>query len=164
MLLIRHIQDISKNKKNTILIIYKNDNNEKEIRLFGEKFILNNEDNCRILYKNKEYELSSKFNVENINQLEIQLNGFLNIINMEEMFKDCVNLISLPDIHLIDTIKITNMNYMFKGCSSLVSLPDITNWNIDNVTEMNGMFEGCDKLLNKPDLGQKRITINLNIK
>ena len=53
---------------------------------------------------------------------------------------------------------------MFKGCSSLVSLPDITNWNIDNVTEMNGMFEGCDKLLNKPDLGQKRITINLNIK
>ena len=60
---------------NKIKIIYKNNNNEKEIKIFGEIFVDNNKDKCKIIHNNKEYDLNSKFNVENINQLEIELNG-----------------------------------------------------------------------------------------
>ena len=87
---------------NEINIIYQNYNSEKEIRIFGDKFLINNQDKCKIFYKNKEYALSTKFKVENINQLEIILKGMLNINNMENIFDRCANLISLPDIHLIN--------------------------------------------------------------
>ena len=70
--------------------------------------------------------MKNKFEVKNINQLEIQLNGILNITNMEQIFCDCNNLISLPDIHLINTNNVNKLNNMFSNCSSLSSLPDIS--------------------------------------
>ena len=94
------IKDLVRNK-NIIKIIYTNSNNENEIRIFGNKFVSNNKNNCKILYNNKILDLKTEFNVENINQLEIELNGILNITSMEYMFNDCKNLTFLPDIHLI---------------------------------------------------------------
>ena len=61
------LKEIIKNK-NSIKIKYKNDNNENEIRIFGDKFISNNKNICKILYNNKIYDLISKFNVKNINK------------------------------------------------------------------------------------------------
>ena len=37
------------------------------------------------------------------------------------------------------------MNEMFKNCSSLLSLPDISRWDISNVETREDMFLGCDR-------------------
>ena len=78
----KELSEHVKKNKNSIRIIYDNDKDEKEIKIFGVDFVNNNKDKCKILYNNKEYGLTDKFNVENKNQLEIQLNGILNITNM----------------------------------------------------------------------------------
>jgi len=58
-----------KDNNNKIKIIYHNKYNEKEIRIFEDNFVKNNKDKCKIIYNNKEYDLTTEFNVENINQL-----------------------------------------------------------------------------------------------
>ena len=73
-----YILNIKDNNK--IKIIYHNKDKEKEIKIFGDKFVENNKDKCKIFYNNKEYDLTAKFNVENINQLEIELYGIFNLI------------------------------------------------------------------------------------
>ena len=42
-------------------IIYK-PNKEGKVRIFGENFVNNNKDKCKIIYNNKEYELKEYFN------------------------------------------------------------------------------------------------------
>ena len=143
---------IRKNKNN-IKIIYKNDENKEDIGIFGYDFVQNNKNKCKILYNNEVYELQDRFKSKNINPLEIQLIGILNITDMTEMFRGC-DVISLPDIHLIDTSNISSMCDMFKGCSCLVSLPDISNWNTSNVTDMMYMFGYCYSLISLPDISK----------
>ena len=64
---------------------------------------------------------------------------------MNNAFKDCSSLISLPDISKWDISNVNEMNYLFKNCSSLISLPDISKWDI---SEKNyDIFEGCFNLL-----------------
>ena len=64
---------------------------------------------------------------------------------MECMFDCCYNLISLPNIHLINTQNITSMNCMFYKCSLLSTLPDISKWDTKNVNNMSYMFFCVDK-------------------
>ena len=115
---------------NKIKIIYKinndeedndeEDNDKNQIKIFGEKFVENNKNNCTIKYEDKEYELMENFELKNINNpkdnIEIILQGINNI---------------------------TNMSYMFSKCSSLISLPDISEWDTSNVTVMSCIFEKC---------------------
>ena len=80
------------NNPNSIRIKYKKELYGNQIQIFGDEFVSNNKDKCKIFYNSKEYDLTSKFNVENINHLgilEIQLNGILNITNMSYMFSKC---------------------------------------------------------------------------
>ena len=48
-------------------LIYKFDNEDK-IKLFGEKFVENNEKKCSIIYKDNIIPLSSYFLINNINK------------------------------------------------------------------------------------------------
>ena len=78
-----------------ITIIYnikKSQRKEGKIRIFGENFVKNNKNKCKIIIDGKEYELMEEFN-----------------INIEERI----------EIKLIEISKITDMSYMFSGCSSL---------------------------------------------
>ena len=144
-------------EKEKIIEEYKNKIKYQNIELDElTEHVKKNKNSIRIIYhNNKEYGLTDKFNVENKNQLEIQLNGILNITNMENMFYQCYNLISLPDIHLINTQNITNMSHMFYYCSSLSSLPDLSKWDTKNVTDMSSMFDSCPKLKNQPKFKNK---------
>ena len=151
--IMKYIDSISKNK-NSIKIVYKNDNNPIGIKIFGEEFVSKNKNNCKIIYDNKTYDLESRFNIKSNKIIEIELIGIINITNMEKMFYNCSNLISLPDINLIDTTKINNMSYMFYKCSSLSSLPDISNWNTSNVLNMSYMFYYCSSLSKLPDISK----------
>ena len=51
---------------NEIEIIYKINDKDKEtgkIKIAGESFVNNYKDLCKIIYKNKEYELNEEFNI-----------------------------------------------------------------------------------------------------
>ena len=51
-----------------INIIYDiNKENKENIRVFGEKFVENNRNICRMIIENKEYEISEKYNIKNYN-------------------------------------------------------------------------------------------------
>ena len=116
-----------KNYKNEINIIYNNINNEDKIKIFDEDFIKNNKDKCKIIYEEKEYNLTEYFNAKNINKLEIKLKGINKVTNMKGMFYKCKLLESLPDISNWNTDNIIDMSFLFFGCSNLKSLSNISN-------------------------------------
>ena len=106
-----------------IIIIYDiNKENEENIKIFGEEFVENNKNICKMIIDNKEYEITGKYKVKSNdnNQLQIKLKGIDNI---------------------------TDMSYMFSGCSSLSSLPDISKWNINKVNYKSSMFSGCSNAI-----------------
>ena len=143
-------------KNDEIEIIYK-PKDEGKIKIFGNSFVKNNKGKCKIIYNNKEYELTEYFNdIDNNikNEIKIKLKGINNITNMSYMFSNCVSLSSLPDISKWNTSKVTNMNHMFFSCKSLSLLPDISKWNTSKVTNMSYMFSNCVSLSLLPDISK----------
>ena len=139
----------------------------KNIRIFGDIFVENNKDKCKIIINENEFDLKSHLNINksqlNNNIFEIKIKGIKQIINMSYMFKnkeahenekESIPLSSLPDISKWNTSKVTNMSYLFSNCSSLLSLPDISKWNTENVTDMREIFCGCSSLLSLPDISK----------
>ena len=110
---------MSKENISEISIIYninkKNEENDDNIRIFGEEFVKNNKNKCKMIIDNKEYEISETYNIENYNDniLEIKLKLIENVTNMSGMFSECKSLSSLPDISKWNTNNVTNMSYMF---------------------------------------------------
>ena len=144
------------NKNDEIEIIYKPKDKGK-VRIFGFTFVKNNKGKCKIIYNNKEYELTEYFNSIDNNikkEIKIKLKGINNIIDMSYMFQNCKSLSSLPDISKLDTSNVINMRCMFDFCSSLSSLPDISKWNTSNVTDMKCMFYNCQSLISLPDISK----------
>ena len=165
----KNIYEIEKNnvKDNNIdeiTIIYKNkkiDNINEEIKnifknklgeevsknkLFGEIFVRNNKNNCKIIINGKENELVSFYDIEKLEEneiLEIKLKGIYNIKDMSFMFCGCLSLFSLPDISKWNINKVNNISGLFSGCSSLTELPDISKWNTNKIINMAGLFYNC---------------------
>jgi len=108
-------------------------NREKEAidKLFGEKFVENNKDICKMIINEKEYELSIFFQDDNYeikkDIFEIRLKGISKIKNASCLFCGCISLISLPDISKWNTSNIINMECMFSKCPFLLYLDDISN-------------------------------------
>jgi surface protein len=120
---LKDILNLEINYEDTIK--YKINNNQENIKLFGNNFVDNNCKNCSIVVEGKEYRLTEYFDIKNIKNnnndiLTIKLKGFNNI---------------------------NNMNYMFDSCWSLSSLPDFSKWNTNNVKSTIFMFNGCSKML-----------------
>ena len=152
------VDEIPSNYFTEISINYKI-NDIKEINLFGEEFVKNNSDNCSMNINGKEYELCSKFNLDELKNcdkkestLKIKLKGINKVKDMNSIFKGCSSLISVYDIHKWNTENITNMNSIFANCESLTYLPDISNWDTRNVTDISFMFFKCKSLLSLPDI------------
>ena len=144
----------------------------------------------KIIYNNKEYDLTGICNLKYIKEkdyLKIKLKGINNVTDLSSMFEGCsqlsclsnlsqldttyVNLMTslfkdckfleLPDISNWNTDNVVDMSYMFQGCSLLKSLPDISNWNTSNVGQMFDMFSGCFSLKSLPDISKWDITLSL---
>ena len=94
------------------------------------------------------------FDCENIINIDLSSFNPENITNMNNMFRFCESLESLPDISNWDTKNVTNMFSMFGGCKSLKSLPDISNWNTKNVTNICEMFCDCESLISLPNISK----------
>ena len=145
-----------------IIIKYKIDDIEysKNIRIFGDKFVENNKNKCKIIVNGNGYDLSTHLNINkkqlNNNILEIKLKGIRQITDMSYMFsgdyREATLLSSLPDTSKWNTSNVTTMECMFDNCSSLSSLPDISKWNTSNVTTMESMFYNCSSLSSLPDI------------
>ena len=150
------IYDIN-NKKNKDLEEEEDDEDEDDtINIFGSEFVRNNKKCCTMIIDDKEYELTTKFNVKNYdnNKLEIKLKGIDNVTDMSYFFYNCSNLSSLHNVSKLNTNNVTKMSDMFYGCSKLKSLPDISKWNTSNVTYMREMFCGCSSLKSLPDISK----------
>ena len=145
--------------RNYIIIKYKIEKDQFEIKIFDEEFVINNKNFCEIIYDNEKHELCSYIQKDKIKNTEndifsIKLTGIENIINAKNMFNNCTSLISLPDICYWNTKNVTQMSCMFSRCSSLKSLSDISKWDISNVTTLNCMFSRCISLISLPDISK----------
>ena len=152
---IRIIYNINKkdeaNEEDEEYEVYEGD--KENIRIFGDIFVENNKNKCKMIIDNKELDITRKYNIENYknNKLEIKLKGINNVTDMSGMFSGCSSLSSLPDISKWNTINVTNMKSMFRGCSSL---PDISKWNTNNANNMNWIFSGCSSLTSLPNISK----------
>ena len=138
---------------------YKINENDENIQIFGEVFVKNNKNNFKIILNNqKEQELSVFYDIKKnpisykSDIIEFKLKQINEITDLSMMFQGCRNLVSLPDLSLLETDKVTDISYMFSNCSSLSSLPDISTWNTENVTNMSSIFYGCTSLSELPDI------------
>lgn len=82
------------------------------------------------------------------------LNGidFSATTNMQNMFKGCNNITTIP---LINTSSATKMSYMFDSCSNLISVPNL---DTSSATDMGYMFRNCNNLKNVPEMNTSNVT------
>ena len=148
---------------------------ERNINIFGKKFVENNRKNCCLMINNKKVKLREDYHIEEDKKLEITLVKKKPITNMSEMFKDCDSLfnikvnkhwamdditemysmfykcISLKDINEFfsdcNTSKVSDFSNMFYKCECLRNIKYISNFNISNATNLSNMFYGCLNLL-----------------
>ena len=157
-----------------INIIYKTkENKEDNIKLFGENFIKNNKDKCKIIYNDKEYEIKQYFydfenNYKYPGKIKLKLKIFATIINMSSMFDGCDTLLSFQDI--LQNNEPLNKEQIASISLSYNEKKDITNalggvdiFSKDNplsslinskVTNVSQMFSGCKSLISLPDISK----------
>ena len=147
--------ETTSNSKDEFRIKYKI-NNPKEIRLFGDKFVENNANKCKIIIDKKEHNLVAWWETDKINKefLEITLKGLERVTNMSHIFDGCSTLISFDNISYLDMKNVTDISFSFYGCSSIEVMPDISNWNTSKVTDMESLFSYCQKLKYLPDISK----------
>ena len=142
-------------KEIVITLKYKIENNNDSINIFGENFIKNNKHKFKLIYQEKELDLTNQFknNEKNNEILEIKLKTKNIIHDLRDMFSNCTKLISISnEISKLITYPVNDMRNLFYNCSSLISLPDISKWNTSNVTNMSYMFWNCKSLTHLPDI------------
>ena len=89
-------------------IIYKpKKNNQKKTKIFSYSFINKNKDKCKIIYKNKEYELKEYFeeldnNYKNEEKISLILRIDGNITDINDMFYGWDELLLIRDISIIN--------------------------------------------------------------
>ena len=140
---------------NEIRIIYEFNEYSQKIRIFGDKFVENNKNICKLLINGKIEKLKTYINREEINHkniFEIKLRGLNNVTYMSHIFSDCSSLKELPDISKWKLTNVTNMSCMLSKCSSLKELTDISKWNTNNIKDMKGIFNQCTSLKGLPNI------------
>ena len=116
-------------KKNDKFLKYYREIDDSSNRL---QEIINNKKNCNYFFNEKFSEKDIKF--------YINLLDFSNVSDMDGLFQNCSDLLSIPEL---DTSNVTKMNSMFNGCTNLQTIPQL---DTSNVTEMSYMFNNCENL------------------
>ena len=164
-----------------LFIIYKINQKDSSIKIFGENFVKKNKDNIKIIIEGIEMNLVSNYKCkENQKLLKVKLISNKPINDLSYIFQGCSNLIylgedsinikdaidmsyafdgcsSLEDLDCIsdfETKEVKNMSFMFRDCTSLKKLNPLNNWNTNNVIYMNSMFENCSHLISLDGLSK----------
>ena len=134
----------------SIFIIFKFDNNINKKRLFFNDFIVNNKNNMKLIFNEKEFSLenfSPNSKSQKGQEIQIQLKGITKLKSMKNMFCNC-NFKSITFFNYIFGKKISvadNMFGMFYGCKELEYV-DLSIFETSKVIYMNYMFFQCNKL------------------
>ena len=138
-------------------------NNQKKIRLFGQKFVNNNYSKCKLVINNQYYNIFESLNISKdldkyisskngIFEIKLKLNPNTYLTDMSHMFKDCSSLLYLPNISELNTFNVTDMSYLFYGCTLIERIPNIEKWNLSNVKNLSYMFFNCNSLMSLSDI------------
>ena len=132
-------------------IFYQIKGNQEKLKLFGDEFVKNNINNCKIIIDGNEYKLCNYINIADFNYddskiFKIQLTGIKSITDMSFMFHKCNNLFSVPNLSQINTSKVISMRSLFESCLLLETVEGISDWDIRNVTNIRGFFFNCQSL------------------
>jgi len=90
-----------------------------EIKLFGDKFVENNKNNAFIINEEKgeKIELTEKYKFKNkFGEIDIKLVIIKEKINMNYMFYNCIDLISLDNISNWKKTKAIGVSHLFYNC------------------------------------------------
>jgi len=151
----------SKNEEIQLKYIIKKDNKEK-VRIFGQRFVNNNIQKCKVLIDdgyNEEYDLRDF--LEDIDimgyykdkyEINIKLKGINNITDMSGLFQNCDMFQQFPDISKWDISNVNNLSWMFYGCKSIAAVPDISSWKTWKVANFGWMFYSCESMIILPDI------------
>jgi len=149
-------------KKNIGKMIYKINENKKEINILSETFMLNNIKRTKVILSNKQYDL--KQNIESKKKdFKIKINFLDNIIKLNSMFSGCKSLSSVHNFHNLNTKYLKSIDELFCECSSLLYIDDISNWNINNIDNFSSIFHQCFSLENLPNISKWNISNATNI-
>ena len=128
------------------------------IKIFGEIFVRNNRNNCKIVVEDKKYNLCGKMNISKMkkigNKYEIKLEILNSLTDLSYMFHRCSSLTPSSEIDKINISNATDISYLFSECQYLSQLPDISNWNMRKVENISCIFAGCQSLLSLPDISK----------
>lgn len=83
--------------------------------------------------------------------------------NFDNMFEDCVNLVSIPYSLFRRNIDAENFNSTFKGCVSLMDLPRNLLEVQPRIVSAVSMFEGCSNLVAYPDIFSSDVLDDLKL-
>ena len=144
------------NKNGIVQIIYKLNGtlfeSNKYIKIFGQDFVKNNTNKCKMIIGNKEYEIKHEINLEEFEKyginredkiMKVILKGEA-VEDMSCMFFGCDSLIK-ADFSSFITQNITNMKNILYGCKNLIEV-NLSSFNTQKVTNMGSMFWGCESL------------------
>ena len=153
--------------KDIILFKLKYKTGPEKLKLFGKYFVDKNKLFCKMIYKNKIYQLKEYLddidtNYKTKDFISIKLRLTNNYFNANEMFKECNCLVSISEItitkkfddHETNNYYIMNMRGFFYGCKSLESIPDISEWDTTYVVNISGLFYECSSLKSLPDISK----------
>ena len=137
---------------------FKEESKDKNKRVFGNTFVKNNKNKCKIIVNGHLEELKEFINnkyINNKNLVKIKLISLENIDDLSEMFLNCQYLTKIYYFDKLKIKNITNIKRMFYNCESLKELPDcISKWNINNVKDISEIFCGCNSLNKLPDISR----------
>ena len=136
-----------KNNIQEISIIYTfTKNNNKKLRIFGDKFVENNKKKCRLIINGEQKKMQAFISCKEIdykNRFKIRINNINdnNIRSFSRMFDKCSSLLLLKFKSKWNTNNVNNISEMFSNCISLKELSDISKWNTNNVNDMGDIFK-----------------------
>jgi len=111
-------------------MIYKNNGNNKKIKILNEIFISKNKKRAKIIINNKQYELKENLEYQKHFEQIIKIKFFDCILYLNCMFKDCESLSSIKNFQNLNTNNLKEIYSLFEGCNSLLYIDDISIWNM----------------------------------
>ena len=104
------MQEKNETKNSSVLLFLRPiENNEERVRIFGENFVKNNRDKCKIKFKNGIYDLKEYFEdidekYNHKDEIRFFLIGINNINDISYLFSDCNKLSSILIFSIKDNL------------------------------------------------------------
>ena len=154
--------------KNEVTMVYSLSQHQTELKIFGEEFVKNNIERCKMILDGKEQELKSivpakPFHDKLRDKIKVKLIDINKVVDMSFIFHECKNLYSCNDLNKWKTTKIKDMHKLFFGCTQLTKLPDLSFWSISHVKDICGLFYECSSLLSIPDISEWDVSKVINL-